>query len=123
MKLDHLVLMLGDLQASLPYYETLLPLLGFTRTRAHDHVNEDGLHIELVQAGDPAHAYSRQGVGLNHLGFAAPDRATIDRIRDEMAAHGLPVPEIQRFGDDASIFFKDRDGIRFEVSWTAPRRS
>jgi catechol 2,3-dioxygenase-like lactoylglutathione lyase family enzyme len=120
MKLDHLVLMLGDLAASLPYYEALLPLLGFTRARGHDYVNADGLHIDLQQAGDPSHAYARQGVGLNHLGFAAPERASIDRIREAMAARGFPVPEVQHFGADVSLFMKDRDGIRFEVAWVAP---
>ena len=59
MKMDHLVLLLGDLRASLPYYDTLLPLLGFTLTRPHDYVNEDGLHIDLQQAGDPAQLVPR----------------------------------------------------------------
>ena len=120
MKMDHLVLLLGDLQASLPYYDTLLPLLGFTRAPPHDYVNEDGLHIDLKQAGDPAHAYMRQGVGLNHLGFTAPDRAAIDHLRATMAAAGFPVPEVQHFGGDVAVFMKDRDGIRFEITAYAP---
>lgn len=119
--MDHLVLLLGDLRASLPYYEALLPLLGFTRTRAHVYVNEDGLHIDLQQAGEPSHAYARYGVGLNHVGFTAPDRESIARIRDAMAAGGFPAPEPQRFGDDLAIFMKDRDGIRFEITWYAPK--
>mgnify|MGYP001187270980 CR=1 FL=1 len=120
MKMDHLVLLLGDLRASLPYYDTLLPLLGFTLTRPHDYVNEDGLHIDLQQAGDPAHAYARQGVGLNHLGFTAPDRGSLDRIREAMAARGFPAPELQHLGRDVAMFMKDRDGIRLEITWYAP---
>lgn len=119
MKLDHLVLMLGDLRASLPYYAALLPLLGFTRTRAHVYRSEDGLAIELAQAGAPDRGYAREGVGLNHLGFTAPERGTVAEIRERMAEAGFAVPEIQTFGEDVAIFMKDPDGIRIEVTWYA----
>jgi len=116
MKLDHIVLMLGDLEASLAYYETLLPLLGFSKT--HDHVwgNEDGVYLDLKQAGEPEHSYRRYGVGLNHLGFTAADPAAVDSVAQAMKAAGFDVPQTQNLGDAYALFMKDRDGIRFEIT-------
>jgi hypothetical protein len=34
MKLDHIVILLGDLDAGLPFYATLLPLIGLVRLEA-----------------------------------------------------------------------------------------
>ena len=116
MKLDHIVLMLGDLEASLPYYEALLPLIGFTKSRDHVWGNEDGLYLDFKQAPEVGEGYRRYGVGLNHLGFAAPDRAAVDAIAAAMKAAGFEVPATQDFGDAYALFMKDRDGIRFEVS-------
>ena len=119
MKLDHIVLMLGDLEASLAYYETLLPLIGFTRTRDHVWGNADGVYIDLKQAGEPGHGYRRFGVGLNHLGFTAADEAEVDAVAAAMSGAGFDVPETQRLGDAYALFMKDRDGIRFEITYYA----
>ena len=87
------------------------------RRKEYDEFGDVALRtgLYLAQAGDPAHAYARQGVGLNHLGFTAPDRGSLDRIREAMAARGFPAPELQHFGRDVAVFMKDRDGIRLEV--------
>ena len=116
MKLDHIVLMLGDLEASLAYYEALLPLIGFAKTRDHVWSNGDGVCLDLKQAGEPEHGYRRHGVGLNHLGFTAPDEAAVDAVGAAMKAAGYEVPETQRLGDAYALFMKDRDGIRFEIT-------
>ena len=116
MQLDHIVLLLGDLKASLPYYETLLPLLGFSKSRDHVWGNEHGVYLDFKQAGEVGDGYRRHGVGLNHLGFTAPSRDELDRVAAAMAAAGFDVPEVQDFGDAQALFMKDRDGIRFEIS-------
>ncbi len=116
MKLDHIVLLLGDLTASLPYYETLLPLLGFTKTREHVWGNEDGTYLDFKQASEPGDGYRRFGVGLNHIGFTAPSRDALDEIASKMKAAGFEVPEFQTFGNDTALFMKDQDGIRFEIT-------
>jgi lactoylglutathione lyase len=115
MKLDHLVILLSDLEANLPFYETLLPLLGFEKTRDHVWGNEEGSYLDFRQAREPEHGYHRHAPGLNHLGFAAPDRAAIERIAAAMSAAGFEVPAIQEFPDGSAIFFKDADGMRVEV--------
>ncbi len=117
MKLDHIVLLLGDLDASLPYYETLLPLLGFAKTRDHVWGNEDGLYLDFKQSSEPREGYRRYGVGLNHLGFTAPDRETLEGIARQMKQKGFDVPDFQTFGQDVALFMKDRDGLRFEITY------
>lgn len=115
MKLDHLVILLSDLDANLPFYEALLPLLGFARKRDHVWGNEEGTYLDFRQARMLEHAYQRYAPGLNHLGFAAPDRETIERIGQAMADAGFDVPAIQEFPDGSALFLKDADGMRIEV--------
>jgi catechol 2,3-dioxygenase-like lactoylglutathione lyase family enzyme len=117
MKLDHLVLLVGSLDASLPFYEALLPLIGFTKRRDHVWRNEDGVHLDLKQATEPGHGYRRYGIGLNHLGFTAPSLAAVEEIAEAMRARGFAVPEIQQLGNVSALFMKDSDGMRLEISF------
>jgi len=115
-KLDHLVVLTSDLERSLPFYQTLLKLLGFTRHREHVFENADGVVIDLQQASEPGYAYRRHAPGLNHMGFTAPDRGTLLRVAEAMGEAGFEVPPIQEFGDGSALFFKDPDGMRLELS-------
>ena len=117
MKLDHIVLLVSDLAASLPYYETLLPLLGFTKSRDHVFGNEDGVYLDFKEATEPGDGYRRYGVGLNHMGFTAPSREAVEEIAAAMKAAGFEVPERQQLGSLYALFMKDRDGMRVEITW------
>jgi catechol 2,3-dioxygenase-like lactoylglutathione lyase family enzyme len=108
--------MLSDIEASLPYYEALLPLIGFAKARDHVWGNEHGLFLDLKQATEVGEGYRRYGVGLNHLGFTAASREAVDTIAAAMREAGFEVPETQRLGEAYALFMKDRDGIRFEIS-------
>lgn len=115
LKLDHIVILVRSLDASLPWYARLLDLLGFDKTR--DHVWFDGdLAIDLKQAQPGTPAYERHAPGLNHLGFTATDEVALDEVRGGMRAAGFDVPEKQRFGNEVATFFKDPDGMRIEVT-------
>jgi catechol 2,3-dioxygenase-like lactoylglutathione lyase family enzyme len=116
MKLDHIVILFSDLEAGLPFYETLLPLIGFRKTRDHVFGNEDGVHLDLKQASLPEQRYRRHAPGLNHLGFTAADRAAIESVQQAMSAAGFEVPEIQEFSDGSAIFLKDKEGMRIEIA-------
>jgi len=119
MKLDHIVLLLGDLEGSLPYYETLLPLIGFTKSRDHVWGNPDGIYFDFKEATEPGEGYRRYGVGLNHLGFTAPSKEALEQIAAIMRSVGFEVPELQRLGNSYALFMKDPDGIRFEITYYA----
>ena len=116
MKLDHLVIMVRDLEVSLPWYGALLGLIGFSKTRDHVWGNEDGTYIDLKKANEDTRDYARYGPGLNHLGFTAPDRPALDAVRDGMAAAGFEVPEVQQIANMTATFFRDPDGMRIEVT-------
>jgi catechol 2,3-dioxygenase-like lactoylglutathione lyase family enzyme len=116
MKLDHMVVMVRSLEASLPWYEALLRLIGFTKSRAHVWGNADGVYLDLKQAEPQTRDYERRGPGLNHLGFTALDEDDLDRVRAGMADAGFEVPEKQHIGKEIATFFRDPDGMRIEVT-------
>jgi catechol 2,3-dioxygenase-like lactoylglutathione lyase family enzyme len=106
LKVDHVTLLVRSLEASMPYYDALLPLLGFFKKRDHVWTDGRGFFFQFLQAHDGMPAYQRYGIGMNHLGFAAPDVDTVHRVRDTMAAAGAAT----------ALFMKDPDGIRFEIT-------
>lgn len=116
MKLDHLVILVADLQRSLLFYDTLLPLLGFRKLREHVYANEDAIHLDITQASDRDHSYHRFAPGLNHIGLTAPSLQALERTATAMREAALEVPAIQQFDNRSAIFFKDPDGMRIEVS-------
>ena len=115
LQLDHVVILVRSLERSLPWYAAMLGAIGFDKTR--DHVWWNGsIAIDLKQAEEGTPDYQRHGPGLNHLGFTAPDHATLEAVRDAMAAAGFEVPEAQQLGTELATFFKDPDGMRIEVT-------
>ena len=120
MKLDHLVLLASDLHASLIFYETLLPLLGYRKTRDHVFVSDAAPAIELKQAGDAENAYGRYAPGLNHFGFAAPSLDAVEHVRRTMIEAGLATAPLQELGAGRALFLPDPDGLRVEVTAYGP---
>ena len=116
LRIDHITLLVSSLDQSMPYYDALLPLLGFVKKRDHVWTDGQGFFFQFLQAHEGMPPYQRYGIGMNHLGFAAPDVATVHRIRHAMADAGFAVPEIQHLGGATALFMKDPDGIRFEIT-------
>ncbi len=118
LKLDHIVLLLSDLKRCVPFYDRLLSLLGFEKLREHVFVNAEAIYFDLRQAVEPEYGYNRNAPGLNHLAFAATNRAQIVEIGEAMAAAGFEVPAIQEFSDGCALFLRDADGMRVELGVT-----
>lgn len=117
MKLDHIVLLVRDFAVSMPFYEALLPLLGFTKTGEHVFGDGSGLFLDFRLASPKGQDYDRYGVGLNHLGFTARSREDVDGIAREMADRGFDVPDVQLFDEgDYALFVRDLDGMRIEIT-------
>ncbi|MFT5162589.1 MAG: lactoylglutathione lyase [Alteromonadaceae bacterium] len=116
MKLDHMVISLSDIESQINFYQTLLPLVGFSQknSRVFEHV--DGFAIEFKQAEEVEHGYHRYGPGLNHLGFMAADLAEIEQVAQTMKNAGFAVADIQSFSKAKALFLKDADGMRIEVA-------
>jgi len=115
MQFDHAVIMVCDLDASLPWYAAVLAALGFEKTRDHVWVNEAGQGLDLKQAEDIDTPYRRRGIGLNHFAVRADSHAALDEVAAKVAAAGFEVPAFQDFGPERALFLKDPDGMRIEV--------
>ncbi len=120
LKLDHITLLVSSLEKSMPYYDTLLPIIGFNKLRNYVWTDGNGFYIQFNQAKDNTSAYERYGSGLNHVGFSAPSPETVNLVQTKMEDAGFAVPEIQNLSGATALFMKDPDGIRFEVTHYPP---
>lgn len=120
MKIDHITLMVSSFDRSMPYYEHLLTLLGYTKKRNHVWTDEDGFFFQFLQAKPDTSPYERYGAGMNHLGFGAPSIEQVHAIRASMLAAGFEVPDIQDLDGAIALFMKDPDGVRFEITYYPP---
>jgi catechol 2,3-dioxygenase-like lactoylglutathione lyase family enzyme len=119
-KLDHIVILVSSFDESLPWYGTLLPLLGFEKTRDHVWANDAGIGFDVRLAEGGTRPYERFGAGLNHIGLEVATLVELEGVRTAMAEAGFGVPEIQPFGEERACFFRDPDGMRIEVGWAPP---
>jgi catechol 2,3-dioxygenase-like lactoylglutathione lyase family enzyme len=123
MKIDHVTLMVSSLDRSMPYYERLLPLLGFAKKRDHVWTDGDGFFVQFLQAKEGTRPYERHGAGMNHIGFGASAPEQVDAIRRAMQEAGFDVPEVQNLDGAIALFMKDPDGVRFEITYYPPGAS
>jgi catechol 2,3-dioxygenase-like lactoylglutathione lyase family enzyme len=52
---------------------------------------------------------------IDHFALAVDSLATLEDVRDRLVAAGADIGEIQRLGDEWSLFFRDPDGMELEV--------
>ncbi len=127
---DHLDLVVSDLERSLEFYNELLRPLGFTRNS--EIVGERGERVVYIggtggpsvslrqsQAdADPA-PYDRYAVGIHHLAFAAADREGVDEraawLRERGAEIESDPAEYDYTPGYYAVFFYDPDGIKLEI--------
>lgn len=117
MKLDHIVIYASDLGRSVGFYDRVLGVLGFQKTRDWVWLNDDGFAVDLRQAKSGAKPYDRYGPGLNHMGFAAPSRAAFDKLGRDLRAEDMSLPDAQEIDGALCLFLPDPDGLRIEISW------
>lgn len=123
MKIDHITLMVSSFDKSMPYYEHLLPLLGFSKKRNHVWTDERGFFFQFLQAKPGTSPYERYGAGMSHLGFGASSPEQVHAIRASMQEAGFEVPDTQDLDGAIALFMKDPDGVRFEITWYPPGAS
>ncbi len=120
MKLDHVTILVSSLERSMPFYDRLLSLLGLRKQKDHVWTDGEGLYFQFLQSAAGTRPYERYAPGLNHLGFGAVSPELVMEVRASMLAAGFEVPDIQDLKGATSLFLKDPDGIRFEVSHYPP---
>lgn len=133
--IDHIEITVRDMALAIPFYDRLLPLLGFDLARRSDVVIEN--HEKRVVsyehprlsfaissprqafANDPVHR--RKPGSLHHLAFRAESRAVVDRLYSELQAIGAtivtPPREYAEYTPSGyyAVYFKDPEGIKYEI--------
>lgn len=124
---DHLDLVVSELDRSLGFYRGLLEPLGYTRAveivgeRGERVVYLDGqgvISVSLRQAQTPGR-HDRYRVGIHHLAFAAPSRQAVDERLEWVREHGAEIESAPREyaytpGYYAGFFY-DPDGMKLEI--------
>src|SRR4051794_36863867 len=128
--IDHVDLVVSDLERSLSFYRGLLGPLGYTREGPI--VGERGEHVlyfggsgggalSLRQAQSDAHAvpYERYAVGIHHIAFKAASREVVDERAAWLRSVGAPIEsgpaEYEYSPRYYAVFFYDPDGIKLEI--------
>ncbi len=124
---DHLDLVVSDLERSLAFYRGLLGPLGYERTseivgergeRVVYLVRPGGVGVSLREAQTPG-VYDRYRIGLHHLAFQAVSREVVDERLRWAHEQGVEIENDPREYDYRpgyyAGFFRDPDGIKLEV--------
>jgi catechol 2,3-dioxygenase-like lactoylglutathione lyase family enzyme len=120
----HIDLRVPAIAEALPFYEALLPALGFTR-------RYDGgdWRVFATELPPPAAAYfgitesAEFAPNENRIAFWAADRAEVDRLAEVVAGTGatLSGPKDMPYGPGYyAVYFTDPGGNRFEVYHRPP---
>lgn len=127
---DHLDLVVTDLERSLEFYNGLLGRLGFTRNTEIEGERGErvvyiggtgGTSVSLREAQSDAHStpYERYAVGIHHLCFAASSRDVVDERAAWLREQGAEIEggprEYEYTPGYYAVFFLDPDGIKLEI--------
>ena len=133
--IDHIEITVRDMATAVPFYDRLLPLLGFDlKNRSSAVIERHEKHVvsyEHPRLGfaitSPRRAFAGETINrrkpgaLHHLAFRATSRAEVDRLHLELKAIGATIvsppreyPEYTPAGYYA-LFFKDPEGIKYEI--------
>ena len=137
--IDHIQITVQDMDVAVPFYDQLLPLLGFDIRRRvdatieeHDSHVVDYTHPRLGFAiTSPRSAFAGEAIhrrkpgALHHLAFKAESRAEVDRLYSELKKIGAMIvrePKVypEYSPDYYAVFFKDLEGIKYEVVCDKP---
>src|SRR5438874_13255168 len=108
--IDHIQITVKDMTTAVPFYDKLVPLLGFDiRTKTRAIIEEHEFHVveythprlifaitspRSVFAGDTINR--RKPGALHHLAFKAESRAEVDRLHSELKAKGATIVSLPR---------------------------
>jgi catechol-2,3-dioxygenase len=126
-QLNHAVLFVDDLQASVEFYSDVLGfepirdmsgLSGAAFLRAADSTNDHDLGLFEIPGGSPSLA-GRATVGLYHLAWEVDSLGTLEAMQARLAEAGALVGATDH-GTTKSLYGKDPSGLEFEIVWLIP---
>ena len=133
--IDHIQITVKDMAIAVPFYDKLMPLLGFDIKRKNSAIIEEHelraveyIHPRLVFGiNSPRSAFADETIhrrkpgAVHHLAFKAKSRAEVDRLHAELKGIGARiVSPPQEYPDYTppvyyALFFKDLEGIKYEI--------
>lgn len=128
-RLNHAVLYVRDIKASLDFYTTVLGFRkldmlpdgfnGAAFLQAEGSSNDHDLGLFEIGADAHASGAGRTTVGLYHLAWEVDTLAELARIRAALAAAGA-LTGTSDHSTSKSLYGQDPDGLEFEVAWFVP---
>lgn len=138
--IDHIEVTVRDMSVAVPFYDRLLPLLGYDLAHRHEGVVEaHEKHVvsyEHPRLGfaitSPLRVFEgetlnrRKPGSLHHLAFRASCRDEVDRLFTEVETIGATIVSAPREYPEYSppgyyaFFFKDPEGIKYEIVSAGP---
>src|SRR5262245_58482135 len=133
--IDHIQVTVKDMTVAEPFYDKLLPLLGFDlRHKGGAVIDDNEFHVvEYVptrlaftttstrSAFDGDAINRRKPAALHHLAFKVGSRAEVDSLHSHLKEIGASIvsppreyPEYTPAGYYA-LFFKDLEGFKYEI--------
>jgi len=125
--IDHVDLVVSDLERSLTFYRGLLRPLGFThegtitgeRGERVVYLEAEPFAIGLRARRSDDGPVDRYAVGLHHLALKAPSRAVVDERAAWLCSVGAEIesgPAEQEYSPGYyAVFFYDPDGLKLEL--------
>jgi len=132
--IDHIQITVKDLKVAEPFYDKLMPILGFDLSRkskgkvaAHEFDVVEYFHPLLIFGiNSPRENFKddlihrRKPGALHHLAFQAMSRAEVDEVYLKIKETGANIIHPPKFypehGENYyALFFKDLEGIKYEI--------
>lgn len=137
--MDHIQITVKDMERAEPFYDKLMPILGYDLSHKitavipeHDLYVVEYLHPDMdFGICSPRNAFKDDSVhrrkpgAMHHLAFRAANRGEVDRLYSAIAAIGAEIVHAPRIFPEHgpnyyALFFKDPDGIKYEVVYNMP---
>jgi catechol 2,3-dioxygenase-like lactoylglutathione lyase family enzyme len=123
---NHVATMTPDLDRLVAFYQAAFgATVTFEMEKREDHPRMvildlgGGAALNAFEVDESDIIGERRRIGgrgaIDHFALAVDSRATLDKVRDTLQELGADIGEIQRLGDEWSLFFRDCDGMELEV--------
>ena len=132
--IDHIQLTVKDLAIAEPFYDKLMPILGFDLNRkskgtvaTHEFDVVEYFHPNLIFAiNSPRSAFKdddihrRKPGAIHHLAFKANSCEEVDELYEQIKNIGANIVDSPKYypqhGEKYyALFFKDLEGIKYEI--------
>ena len=125
-RLNHAVLYVRDVDASVAFYSEILGFRPITHMSgkaafmlAPGSTNDHDLGLFQIGEGARPSAAGQTTVGLYHLAWEVDTLSELKRLRQALSDSGALVGESDHSTTKA-LYAKDPDGLEFEVCWIVP---